>query len=91
MSIDDPSFPATVYARPIENEEGTHDLIWSQQAQGGLTAAYHASPIAARNFPRSIDHLGRPSYDSHCVGHLTYWDSCETNAPGRRLKACHEQ
>ncbi|TDN56360.1 hypothetical protein C7389_102296 [Azoarcus indigens] len=50
MSIDDPSFPATVYARPIENEEGTHDLIWSQQAQGGLTAAYHASPIAARNF-----------------------------------------
>jgi len=30
VSIDDPSFPATVYARLIENEDGTHDLIWSR-------------------------------------------------------------
>ena len=29
VSIDDPSFPATVYARLIEND-GTHDLIWSR-------------------------------------------------------------
>ena len=30
VSLDDPSFPATVYARLIENEGGTHDLIWSR-------------------------------------------------------------
>jgi uncharacterized protein (DUF736 family) len=30
VTLDDPSFPATVYARLIENEEGTHDLIWSR-------------------------------------------------------------
>jgi uncharacterized protein (DUF736 family) len=30
VSIDDPSFPATVYARLIGNEDGTHDLIWSR-------------------------------------------------------------
>ena len=30
VALDDPSFPATVYARLIENEEGTHDLIWSR-------------------------------------------------------------
>ncbi len=26
----DPSFPATVYARLIEGEDGAHDLIWSR-------------------------------------------------------------
>jgi len=30
VSLDDPSFPAPVYARLIENEDGTHDLIWSR-------------------------------------------------------------
>ena len=30
VSLYDPSFPATVYARLIENEDGTHDLIWSR-------------------------------------------------------------
>lgn len=30
VTLDDPSFPATVYARLIENEDGTHDLIWSR-------------------------------------------------------------
>ena len=30
VSIDDPSFPATVYARLIGNEDGTYDLIWSR-------------------------------------------------------------
>ena len=30
VAIDDPSFPATVYARLIEGENGTHDLIWSR-------------------------------------------------------------
>ena len=30
VSLDDPSFPVTVYARLIENEDGTHDLIWSR-------------------------------------------------------------
>jgi uncharacterized protein (DUF736 family) len=30
VTIDDPSFPATVYARLIEGEDGTHDLIWSR-------------------------------------------------------------
>ncbi len=29
-AIDDPSFPATVYARLIEGEDGSHDLIWSR-------------------------------------------------------------
>ena len=30
VTIDDPSFPAPVYARLIEGEDGTHDLIWSR-------------------------------------------------------------
>ena len=29
-TLDDPSFPATVYARLIEEENGTHNLIWSR-------------------------------------------------------------
>ncbi|MDY1220697.1 DUF736 family protein [Pseudomonas aeruginosa] len=29
-TLDDPSHPATVYARLIEGEGGTHDLIWSR-------------------------------------------------------------
>jgi uncharacterized protein (DUF736 family) len=48
VSLDDPSFPATVYARLIERR-GRHarpDLV-AQQAQGGLTAAHRAPPIAA--------------------------------------------
>ena len=30
VTLDDPSFPATVYARLIEGENGAHDLIWSR-------------------------------------------------------------
>ncbi|SAK81923.1 DUF736 domain-containing protein [Caballeronia ptereochthonis] len=30
VTLDDPSFPATIYARLIESEDGTHDLIWSR-------------------------------------------------------------
>ncbi|HHO8217936.1 TPA: DUF736 family protein, partial [Pseudomonas aeruginosa] len=30
VTLDDPSFPATVYARLIEDENGTHYLIWSR-------------------------------------------------------------
>ena len=30
VAIDDPSFPATVYARLNEGENDTHDLIWSR-------------------------------------------------------------
>ena len=30
VTLDDPSFPATVYARLIEGEDGTRDLIWSR-------------------------------------------------------------
>lgn len=30
VTLDDPSFPATVYARLIEGENGTRDLIWSR-------------------------------------------------------------
>ena len=48
VAIDDPSFPATVYARLIEGENGTHDLIWSRsKAQGGLTTAHRVPPFAA--------------------------------------------
>ena len=32
VTLDDPSFPATVYARLIEGEDGTHDLIWSRSS-----------------------------------------------------------
>ena len=31
VALDDPSFPATVYARLYEREDGTHDLIWSRR------------------------------------------------------------
>ncbi len=30
VTLDDPSFPATIYARLIEEEDGTHNLIWSR-------------------------------------------------------------
>ena len=30
VTLDDPSFPATVYVRLIEEEDGTHNLIWSR-------------------------------------------------------------
>tara|TARA_Y100000782_G_scaffold114318_1_gene150064 strand:- start:7628 stop:8371 length:744 start_codon:yes stop_codon:yes gene_type:complete len=30
VTLDDPSFPAPVYARLIEGENSTHDLIWSR-------------------------------------------------------------
>lgn len=30
VTLDDPAFPATVYARLIENEAGTYDLLWSR-------------------------------------------------------------
>jgi uncharacterized protein (DUF736 family) len=30
VTLDDPSFPATVYARLIEGEGGMHTLIWSR-------------------------------------------------------------
>ncbi len=30
VTLDDPSFPATIYARMVEAEDGTHNLIWSR-------------------------------------------------------------
>jgi len=30
VTLDDPSFATAVYARLIEGEDGTHDLIWSR-------------------------------------------------------------
>lgn len=30
VTLDDPSFPVTIYARLIENEDGSHHLIWSR-------------------------------------------------------------
>ena len=30
VTLDDPSFPATIYARLVEAEDGTHNLIWSR-------------------------------------------------------------
>jgi len=33
VTLDDPSFPATIYARLIENEAGGFDLIWSRPAK----------------------------------------------------------
>lgn len=33
VTLDDPSFPATIYARLLENEAGGFDLIWSRPAK----------------------------------------------------------
>lgn len=30
VTLDDPSFPATIYARLVEGEPGEHSLIWSR-------------------------------------------------------------
>jgi len=30
VTVDDPSFPATIHARLIENEDGTRDLLWAR-------------------------------------------------------------
>ena len=29
-TLDDPSFPATIYASLLEGEDGTHNLLWSR-------------------------------------------------------------
>ena len=31
VTLDDPSFPATIYARLIEGDDGTYNLIWSRK------------------------------------------------------------
>lgn len=33
VTLDDPSFPATIYARLIEAEDGEFDLIWSRPSK----------------------------------------------------------
>ena len=30
VTLDDPSFPATIYARLVESGDGAHNLIWSR-------------------------------------------------------------
>ena len=30
VTLDDPSFPATLYDRLVEGEDGAHNLIWSR-------------------------------------------------------------
>lgn len=30
VTIDDPSFPAPIYARLIEDEDGSYDLLWAR-------------------------------------------------------------
>jgi len=30
VTLDDPAFPATVYARLLEESEGSHVLMWSR-------------------------------------------------------------
>ena len=30
VTLDDPSFPATIYARLVEAEDGAHTLIWTR-------------------------------------------------------------
>ncbi|MGV7186989.1 DUF736 domain-containing protein [Xanthomonas axonopodis] len=30
VTVDDPSFPAPIYARLLESEDGTYDLLWSR-------------------------------------------------------------
>lgn len=30
VSLDDPSFPATIYARLVETDDGIYSLIWSR-------------------------------------------------------------
>ena len=30
VTLDDPSLPATLYARLVEGEDGAHNLIWSR-------------------------------------------------------------
>jgi uncharacterized protein (DUF736 family) len=30
VTLDDPSFPRTIYARLLEDEDGTHNLVWSR-------------------------------------------------------------
>lgn len=30
VTLDDPSFPATLYARLVESEDGSYDLVWTR-------------------------------------------------------------
>ena len=30
VTLDDPSFPSTIYARLVEGEDGAHNLLWSR-------------------------------------------------------------
>src|SRR3546814_4659967 len=43
VTLDDPSFPATVYARLIEGEDGAHDLIRSEEHTSELQSLMRIS------------------------------------------------
>lgn len=30
VTLDDPSFPSTIYARLVEGDDGAHNLLWSR-------------------------------------------------------------
>src|SRR3546814_10276287 len=57
VTLDDPSFPATVYARLIENEGGTHDLIWSRSKPQAAT--FSRTFMAPRSRPSRVSSMRR--------------------------------
>ena len=74
VSLDDPSFPATVYARLIENEDGTHDLIWSRSSprrpDGRPPRPAHCGAVLAQHVTHAPMACRVPSTPLKLLAHL---------------------
>src|SRR3546814_16837822 len=61
VTLDDPSFPAPVYARLIEGEDGTHDLIWSRRDRKSVVSGKCVSVRVDLGGRRSLKKTKRPN------------------------------
>ena len=80
VTLDDPSFPATVYARLIEGEDGTHDLIWSRSKPH--CAPSHGGALRCSFVPNEA-----AAGSVHCRLRLPDWEQCLRLRPGHGVSA----
>ena len=90
VTLDDPSFPSTVYARLIEgeNRHARPDLV-AQQAPGGVTAARSAPPhggalrcsSSRTQPPQAVPHIGLRFLSGYGVYGCSQDMACQCDAP----------
>jgi uncharacterized protein (DUF736 family) len=93
-TLDDPSFPATIYARLVEGEDGAHNLIWSRSKIRSV--APHSSAAAILKIsgsegmcsPRSILPMCERSMPARCASASWAMPCSERSARTAAPKAC---